>query len=115
MSSDSLSAPAKLTFLTAEETSISVEFTPQPEVKYYEMAWKQYPQSWQDAESMTLQNNNDSLITADAIDLLPATTYCVRITPFGGDDKSGPPSPDMIVDTEAVSCTPQSKSCCVVQ
>ena len=49
-----------------------------------------------------------------ATDLAPATTYTVRIAPIDAQGKEGPSSPEMTVDTEAVGCTPQQKSCCVI-
>ena len=53
-------------------------------------------------------------IQAEATGLLPATTYTLRIAPVDSQGKDGAPSPEMTVDTEAVSCTPKSKSCCVI-
>ena len=59
------------------------------------------------------------MIVAEATDLLPATTYCLRIVPMDMDSRvsggRGEPSPELIVDTEAIGCTPDSKSCCIVQ
>ena len=56
-----------------------------------------------------------SKIQTEATDLIPATPYTLRIAAVDGEGVEGPPSPEMIVDTEAVGCTPQKKSCCVVQ
>jgi len=49
---------------------------------------------------------------AEAVDLLPGTTYCIRlVTKDGSED----PGPDLILATEQVGCTPKAnKSCCVI-
>ena len=95
-----------------------MQFKPQPGVQAYELAWKQHPQSWQEADTKIIQvvRPND-LLTVEATDLLPGTTYCVRIAPMLGvsSESVGDPSPDVIVDTEQVDCTPGAKSCCIVQ
>ncbi len=59
----------------------------------------------------------DGNIIADATDLLPATTYCLRVIAVDENGQKGEPSPDMIVDTEAVGCSPDASDgcCCVVQ
>jgi len=109
------------------QTSITLEFKPHPQVPSYQLSWKQYPQSWQEADSKTItigpSPTSATIITAQATDLLPATTYCVRIAanyvPNGDASPSSSPisspSPELIVDTEAIGCTPKTESCCVLQ
>lgn len=50
-------------------------------------------------------------VKAEAVDLEPGTTYCIRLT-----SKEGALSgPELILDTEQVGCTPKAeRSCCVV-
>ena len=91
------------------QTSITVKVNLDSDVHSYTLAWKQYPQPWQDAISIPIPTANTE-ITLDATDLLPATTYCIRIQ-----SDSGEFGDELIVDTEAVNCTPQTKCCCVVQ
>lgn len=80
-----------------------------PDTHSYTLAWKQYPQTWKDAASAPILAANTQ-ISMDATDLLPATTYCLRIQ-----NDSGQFGEELIVDTEAVNCTPQTKCCCIVQ
>ena len=118
------------------QTTVTLQFKPHhPQVSSYTLEWKQHPQPWQQAHSKSIpvpvdngndnDNNNDTMIVAEATDLLPATTYCLRIVPMDMDmdmnmdsrvsGGRGEPSPELIVDTEAIGCTPDSKSCCIVQ
>ena len=91
------------------QTSITVKIDLDPDTHSYTLAWKQYPQTWKDAASAPILAANTQ-ISMDATDLLPATTYCLRIQ-----NDSGQFGEELIVDTEAVNCTPQTKCCCIVQ
>lgn len=98
------------------QTSISIEFIVDVATGInYTLSYKQHPQQWNDATSIPLQMQGTNKIIAQAVDLLPATTYCLRVT--AKDLASGQEvvSPELIVDTEAVGCTPGQKSCCIVQ
>jgi len=48
-------------------------------------------------------------------DLKPGMTYCLHLIPKDENGCLGSPGPDLIVDTETVSCTPHYKSCCILQ
>lgn len=115
------SQPSKPTFLEADETTIIIEFSPMtnPKAASYKLSWKQHPQPWSEAESKLIRpspSSPSSKIKVEANDLLPSTTYCLRLIMVDEDGKEfGDYSPDLIVDTEAVGCTPTEKSCCVVQ
>lgn len=98
------------------QTSISIEFIVDvASGTNYTLSYKQYPQQWNDASSIPLQMQGTNKIIAQAVDLLPATTYCLRITATDLASGQEAMSPELIVDTEAVGCTPTQKSCCVVQ
>lgn len=100
-------------FISADETTIVVKVNLDESDAYRscQLCWKQYPQSWQECQSKVIPIANTA-VTMEATDLLPATTYCLRLE---AKDGSGVVSEDLIVDTEAVSCTPQARSCCVIQ
>lgn len=52
----------------------------------------------------------------ETADLIPSTSYCLRLIQVDNDgNEVGEYGPELIVDTEAVGCTPGQKSCCVVQ
>ena len=55
-------------------------------------------------------------VRAQATDLTPGSTYCVRLACVDG-STAGEPGPELILDTEQVGCTPkQSSGCaCVIQ
>ena len=98
-----------------------LEFRPNhPNVTSYTLQWKQYPQKWNDANQKSIPitdaNRHEPKIVTGATDLFPATTYCLRIIPVSGDgdddDASFEPSPELIVDTDAIGCTPDPKTCC---
>jgi len=76
----------------------------------YKLAYKQHPQSWTDATHLPIHGVRADPITLEATDLLPATTYFIRV-----ENDLGEFGESLIVDTEAVNCTPQAKSCCVLQ
>ena len=47
-------------------------------------------------------------------DLEPGTTYSFRLVAKDAEGNSGVPGPELIIDTEAVGCTPKQSSCCVI-
>mmetsp|Transcript_20097 Transcript_20097/g.25380 ORF Transcript_20097/g.25380 Transcript_20097/m.25380 type:complete len:114 (-) Transcript_20097:649-990(-) len=113
-----MTQPSKPTFIEAEETVIIVEFTPDTNgnAESYKLSWKQHPQPWSEAESKLIHPSSQQKIRVEAADLIPSTTYCLRLVMVDGNgNEVGDYSPELIVDTEAVGCTPQQKSCCVVQ
>jgi hypothetical protein len=91
------------------QTSISVEFRPTDSQSTYVLQWKEHPQSWDTAKSMELLAG---AVKAEAEDLQPGTTYCIRLASKDGGQQ---PGPELIIDTEQVGCTPKAdKSCCVI-
>ena len=50
-----------------------------------------------------------------AIDELePGTTYCFRLMAKLSDGSKGEPGPELIIDTEAISCTPKRRRCVIM-
>lgn len=47
-------------------------------------------------------------------DLEPGTTYAFRLVAKDAEGNGGAPGPDLIIDTEAVGCTPKTSSCVVL-
>lgn len=101
------------------QTSITIEFIIDPTIAAtYILSFKQHPQqSWEDnaVRNIPLKNQGTNKITSTAFNLLPATTYCLRIVAVDVASGQQCVSPELIVDTEAVGCTPGQKTCCVVQ
>jgi hypothetical protein len=80
--------------------------------------WKEIEQQWnKPAGNTTLSvGGGEKKVKAEACDLTPGTTYCVRAVCLDAKGAKGVPGPELIIDTEQVGCTPKSeKSCCVVQ
>ena len=101
--------------LSAHQTTISIEFSPDSSADSYDLCWKEYPQSWDMATKKNLRASGLDKIKTDADGLNPGMTYCLRLIAKDSAGNNGEPSAEMIVDTEAVSCTPQQKSCCIIQ
>lgn len=116
----------KLDFIGASETIITVAFIPLSSHDNYELQWKEYPQKWEtdgncktiNAKEVTKNRNNQ--VQTNIEDLNPGTTYTVRLRVLrlagseGGSATSGKPSPELIIDTEAVSCTPKASQCVIL-
>eukprot|EP00559_Dactyliosolen_fragilissimus_P008631 CAMPEP_0184871810 /NCGR_PEP_ID=MMETSP0580-20130426/40933_1 /TAXON_ID=1118495 /ORGANISM="Dactyliosolen fragilissimus" /LENGTH=109 /DNA_ID=CAMNT_0027374521 /DNA_START=838 /DNA_END=1170 /DNA_ORIENTATION=- len=108
-----MTVPPKLTFINAQETLITVEFTFNPSIESYVLNWKEYAQSWENSSYKVVPNvqNSSGPVQVDTFaDLNPGTPYCLRLTVGEG----GVPGPEIIVDTEAVSCAPKRQACCVI-
>ncbi|KAL7437892.1 hypothetical protein ACHAXH_005066 [Discostella pseudostelligera] len=113
----------KLDFIGASETIISVAFNPLSSHDNYELQWKEYPQKWEtDGQSKRIcakdvPRNKNNKIQANIEDLNPGSTYTVRLRVLavgsseGEVGAPGKPSPELIIDTEAVSCTPKASQC----
>mmetsp|Transcript_22161 Transcript_22161/g.32618 ORF Transcript_22161/g.32618 Transcript_22161/m.32618 type:complete len:119 (+) Transcript_22161:247-603(+) len=112
-----LEAP-KLELVEVSETTITVTFIPSPSITSYVLNWKEYHQEWgkdcRSAPISTVGRQQGRKIEEDATDLMPQTTYCVRLISCDSDGTQGEPGKPLIVDTEAVSCTPKSNACCIV-
>lgn len=97
------------------QTVIDVEFKPVSPISSYELQWKPIQQDWSEMETAPIQASSGKA-KAQATDLEPGTTYCLRLCCVSGGSK-GQPGPELIIDTEQVGCTPkQSSGCaCVIQ
>lgn len=97
-----------LTCFICFQTTISVAF--QGSLPSYELQWKRIEQDWSRPSSISVASDGKRA-QAEAHDLEPGTTYCLRLA--GG----GEFGPELIIDTEQVGCTPQQKSgcACVIQ
>ena len=107
-----------LFFCLFVQTSIDVEFKPISSISSYELQWKPIEQQWSNVASTSIHVGSGNKTKAQAHDLQPGTTYCVRLVCVSSADGSkGEPGPELIIDTEQVGCTPkQSGGCaCVIQ
>ena len=70
------------------------------------------------AQEVPRTGNNKIQTNID--DLAPGTTYTVRLVVLssvaskGESATGGKPSPELIIDTEAVSCTPKASQCVIL-
>uniref|UniRef100_A0A6U1ZUJ5 Fibronectin type-III domain-containing protein n=1 Tax=Pseudictyota dubia TaxID=2749911 RepID=A0A6U1ZUJ5_9STRA len=110
----------KPTFIESTETVLTVEFAPLEDdsVAAYDLCWKEYPRSWEDAEqSTTLKKSKFSgkkKVKVDAENLTPGTTYTVRLVAKDADGNRGDPSAELVLDTDAVSCGPKKSRCTIL-
>ena len=105
-------------FIGATETEITIEFIPSEDktVASYDLCWRVHAQTWEDAsEKLAVQKEtflNKPKVRLDAHGLEPGTTYALRLIAKDIDNTPGSPGPELIVDTDGVSCAP--KTCCVM-
>ena len=100
---------------------MDVEFTPNKSIASYDLCYKIYQQTWEEQKVKTIGaeelQKGGSVVKTAVENLEPGTTYAFRLVGKDSDGNTGAPGPEMVVDTEAVGCTPKpkSKSCsCVV-
>mmetsp|Transcript_22184 Transcript_22184/g.52508 ORF Transcript_22184/g.52508 Transcript_22184/m.52508 type:complete len:117 (+) Transcript_22184:208-558(+) len=109
----------KLEFIEATETTISVQFKPVSAIDKYELEWKQIEHQWTSPAGKTTVSvaGEGKLLKAEAENLDPGMTYCLRAYCLNSDGSKGQSAgPELIIDTEQVGCTPKAeKSCCVIQ
>jgi hypothetical protein len=94
------------------QTTIEVEFKPIDSITEYELNWKPIEASW-DQAAFAAVNASGTIKTckAEAYNLEPGMTYCVRLCCVSNDSK-GAPGKELIIDTEQVGCAPKSESGC---
>jgi len=87
--------------------------------------FRKYEQSWEDSwdkesqskkinPGLSLEGGKSKKILCVAENLNPGCSYCVRLLAHDvNGDIQGDPGPELIIDTEAVSCTPKAKTCII--
>ena len=86
-----------------------MEFKPVASITSYELQWKDIEQKWTDcsSNSVTAAPNGKKKCQAEATELQPGTTYCVRLVCVSSGAR-GDPGSELIIDTEQVGCTPKT-------
>jgi hypothetical protein len=99
------------------QTTISLRFQPLTSIDRYELQWKLVEHEWSNPDgTMTAIANGKAKIQAEADNLTPGMTYCIRACCIDSGGAKGAPGPELIIDTEQVGCTPKAdKSCCSIQ
>jgi len=110
-----LRTPPKPTFISAEETSITIEITSDPDVSSYDINYKQNAQPWDVALSKSVNAQENSTIKFTVIELLPGTVYCIRLVAKNNEYENSEPGPEMICDTASVDCNNTSQCRCIIQ
>lgn len=98
--------------LTDFQTSIQVKFKASDPNLTYRLEWKKHPELWTAARSKSATPDQ----VLEASDLEPGTTYELRLQVKDAQGHDGYPSArTVVVDTEAIGCTPgQKKRGCVI-
>ena len=92
----------------------SIQFTP-----HHSEKWESDGQR-KTINAQEVSRNRNNKIQANIEDLNPGTTYTVRLRVLsavaseGESSVPGKPSPELIIDTEAVSCTPKASQCLIL-
>jgi len=107
----SIPSGPKLNYIGSSETSITVSFNIKKDF-LYDICWKEYPQDWVshgESASVPISESEGSAVKYKAEGLNPGTSYAFRIICKDGEGNPGKPGPEMIIDTDTVSCTPHNK------
>ena len=79
--------------------------------------WDDGQQKSINAKEVTRTGNNKLQTNIEGLN--PGTTYTLRVKTLvsgnGDEVAAGRPSPELIIDTEAVSCTPKPSQCLILQ
>ena len=102
-------------YFSLKKTSITVRFSPSSdtEVLHFELQWHQMGQSWEQGGRSLLTGAQTDDIVATIDELLPNQTYALRISVIDKEDKKGIPGPEIVVDTDSISCTPKPRCRCL--
>ena len=90
-----------------------MEFKAVAGISKYELQWKTVEQKWNDP-TIAMATASGKKGKAEAADLNPGTSYCLRLVCAGSGDARGEPGPELIIDTEQVGCTPKSGGGCTI-
>ena len=93
-----------------------MEFSPDNSVASYDLCYKIYQQTWEqqkvEAIGKDLLKGGNVQIAIEELE--PGTTYCFRLVAKDTDGTKGEPGPELIIDTEAISCTPKTRRCVIL-
>lgn len=98
------------------QTIVDVEFSPSSSVSSYDLCYKVYQQKWEEQKIKKIGEDQlkGGKIKTAIVDLEPGTTYAFRLVANDADGNCGAPGPELIIDTEAVGCTPKKSSCVIL-
>ena len=99
------------------QTTVEVEFSPDDSVASYDLCYKIYQQTWEQQKVKAigkdlLKEGGNVQIAIEELE--PGTTYCFRLVAKDTDGANGEPGPELIIDTEAISCTPKTRRCVIL-
>ena len=98
------------------QTIVELEFSPYDSSDSYELCYKVYQQTWENQRAKAIGKDllKDASVQVAIEQLEPGTTYCFRLLPIASDGSKGEPGPELIIDTEAISCTPKRRRCVIM-
>lgn len=89
-----------------------MEFKPVGSISEYELEWKPIEATWDKSASAPVSASGTiKTCKAEAYNLEPGMTYCIRLVCVSNGQK-GNPGKELIIDTEQVGCAPKSDSGC---
>ena len=98
------------------QTIVELEFPPDDSSVSYDLCYKVYQQTWEQQRVKAIGKDllKDGNVQVAIEELEPGTTYCFRLVAKASDGSKGEPGPELIIDTEAVSCTPKRRRCVIM-
>ena len=98
------------------QTTVEVEFSPDDSVASYDLCYKIYQQTWEQQKVKAIGKDllKGGNVQVAIEELEPGTTYCFRLVAKDADGTKGEPGPELIIDTEAISCTPKTRRCVIL-
>ena len=98
------------------QTIVELEFSPYDSSDSYELCYKVYQQTWEQQRAKAIGKDllKGASVQVAIEELEPGTTYCFRLLAIASDGSKGEPGPELIIDTEAISCTPKRRRCVIM-
>uniref|UniRef100_A0A7R9UFC2 Fibronectin type-III domain-containing protein n=1 Tax=Pinguiococcus pyrenoidosus TaxID=172671 RepID=A0A7R9UFC2_9STRA len=105
----SVATPGKPGYIDANETTLTIRWDP-VDCDAYHVQHKQPHQAWSEAIELYIEGQNS--LEVRVVDLLPQTTYELRVV-AEKDGKRSEPGPQISLDTAAIDCGPKKRRCVV--
>ena len=96
------------------QTIVELEFSPDGSSDSYDLCYKVHQQTWEQQMVKVIGNELLTKVHVVIEELEPGTTYCFRLISKASDGSKGEPGPELIIDTEAISCTPKRRRCVIM-
>ena len=104
--------PKKPVLDNPTETTFTAEWEPVEGAVSYKVFVREYPKEWSTAMMMQVTGNKAETTLIE--NLVPTSTYQVRVAAIFADGSESAPSEEATVDTAVSNCVPEKKNKCVI-